>query len=70
MTRCLSRADEGGCGCGIRVLESAWINACGRRMAGREFVLTECYLLLRNPAVLPLGAAEAVAVVEQFRRHP
>ncbi|MCF7674046.1 MAG: hypothetical protein K9N23_04910 [Akkermansiaceae bacterium] len=29
-----------------------------------EFVLTEFYLLLRNPAVLqwPMGAAEAVAV--------
>jgi toxin-antitoxin system PIN domain toxin len=37
-----------------------------------EFVLTEFYLLLRNPAVLqqPLGAAEAVAVVAQFRQHP
>lgn len=37
-----------------------------------EFVLAEFYLLLRNPAVLQhaLGAAEAVAVVDQFRRHP
>ena len=51
---------------------------CLDGLAGREdvalseFVLTEFYLLLRNPAVLllPLGAAEAVAVVEQFRHHP
>jgi toxin-antitoxin system PIN domain toxin len=37
-----------------------------------EFVLTEFYLLLRNPAVLkhPLGAAEAVAVIASYRKHP
>ncbi len=37
-----------------------------------EFVLTEFYLLLRNPAVLtePLSAPEAVAVVQSYRQHP
>jgi toxin-antitoxin system PIN domain toxin len=37
-----------------------------------EFVLTEFYLLLRNPAVLahPLSAPEAVAVIQTYRRHP
>ena len=37
-----------------------------------EFVLVEFYTLLRNPAVLvnPLDAAEAVEVVEVYRRHP
>jgi|688.fasta_scaffold142678_2 toxin-antitoxin system PIN domain toxin len=37
-----------------------------------EFVLTEFYLLLRNPAVLsqPLTAPEAVAVVQSYRQHP
>jgi toxin-antitoxin system PIN domain toxin len=37
-----------------------------------EFVLTEFYLLLRNPAVLerPLGAAEAAEVIGAYRRHP
>lgn len=37
-----------------------------------EFVLTELYILLRNPAVLvnPLTAPEAVAVIQAYRRHP
>ena len=37
-----------------------------------EFVLTELYLLLRNPAVLtrPLAAPDAVAVIQKYRRHP
>lgn len=37
-----------------------------------EFVLSEVYLHLRNPAVLaqPLGPAEAVAVIQCYRRHP
>ncbi len=37
-----------------------------------EFVLTEYYLLLRNPVVLvkPLTAPEAVDVVQSYRRHP
>lgn len=41
-------------------------------VAVSEFVLAEFYTLLRNPAVLvePLGPAEAVEVVESYRRHP
>lgn len=37
-----------------------------------DFVLSEFYLHLRNPAVLetPLGSAEAVAVIQSYRRHP
>ncbi|HSP44139.1 MAG TPA: PIN domain-containing protein [Luteolibacter sp.] len=37
-----------------------------------EFVLAEFYLLLRNPAVLanPLAAANAVAVIGSYRKHP
>lgn len=37
-----------------------------------EFVLTEFYLLLRNPTVLtePLTAPEAVAVIQSYRQHP
>jgi len=37
-----------------------------------EFVLTELYLLLRNPAVLanPLTAPEAVEVIQNYREHP
>ena len=37
-----------------------------------EFVLSEVYLHLRNPAVLdqPLGPAEAVAVIQRYRQHP
>jgi predicted nucleic acid-binding protein len=37
-----------------------------------EFVLTEFYLLLRNPAVLarPLAAADAAAVIGSYRKHP
>lgn len=37
-----------------------------------EFVLTELYLLLRNPAVLacPLSAPDAVAVIQSYRNHP
>ncbi len=37
-----------------------------------EFILTEFYLLLRNPAVLqkPLSAPEAAAVIACYRRHP
>jgi uncharacterized protein len=37
-----------------------------------EFVLTEFYLLLRNPAVLtdPLTAPEAVGVIQSYRQHP
>ena len=37
-----------------------------------EFVLSELYLLLRNPAVLaePLTAPQAVAVIQSYRQHP
>ena len=37
-----------------------------------EFVLSEVYLHLRNPAVLeaPLSPAEAVAVIQGYRQHP
>jgi toxin-antitoxin system PIN domain toxin len=37
-----------------------------------EFVLTEYYLLLRNPSVLerPLSAADASAVIGSYRKHP
>ena len=37
-----------------------------------ELVLLELYVLLRNPAVVrkPLASAEAVGLVQTFRRHP
>lgn len=37
-----------------------------------EFVLTEFYLLLRNPAVLkrPLSAPDAARVIQSYRQHP
>jgi uncharacterized protein len=37
-----------------------------------ELVLFELYQLLRNPVVSrsPLGAADAVAVIQRFRSHP
>jgi predicted nucleic acid-binding protein len=37
-----------------------------------EFVLSELYLLLRNPAVLeePLNSNEAVEVIQRYRLHP
>ena len=37
-----------------------------------EFILTEFYLLLRNPAVLqnPLDASAASAVIACYRKHP
>jgi predicted nucleic acid-binding protein len=37
-----------------------------------EFVLTEFYLFLRNPAVLqhPLDAPAAAAVISSYRKHP
>ncbi len=37
-----------------------------------EFVLSEVYLHLRNPAVLhvPLSSADAVAVIQSYRQHP
>jgi len=51
-----------------------FIESLARRedVALSEFVLTEFYLLLRNPAVLsrPLAAAEATAVIASYRKHP
>ena len=51
-----------------------FIQSVSRRsdVALSEFILTEFYLLLRNPAVLtqPLDASEAVAVIQSYRRHP
>lgn len=37
-----------------------------------ELVLTELYVLLRNPAVLknPLEPAEAASIIQTFRQHP
>lgn len=37
-----------------------------------EFILTEFYLLMRNPAVLenPLDAPAAAAVIASYRKHP
>jgi len=37
-----------------------------------EFVLTEFYLLLRNPTVLkmPLSAPDAARVIQSYRQHP
>lgn len=52
----------------------SFLGALSRRedMALSEFVLSEVYLHLRNPAVLetPLSAPEAVDVISIYRRHP
>ncbi len=51
-----------------------WLGSFDRdeEAAVSEFVLAEFYGLLRNPRVLtaPLTAAEAVGVVQSYRRHP
>lgn len=51
-----------------------WLNSLqgNDEIALSEFILAELYGLLRNPAVLrrPLGADEAVEVIETYRRHP
>ena len=51
-----------------------WLNSLqgNDAVALSEFILAELYGLLRNPAVLrrPLGADEAVEVIETYRRHP
>ncbi len=46
--------------------------AKSEHVALSEFLLSEFYVLLRNPAVLtkPLSAAEAVEAVNRYRRHP
>lgn len=52
----------------------AFLESLARRddVALSEFVLSEVYLHLRNPAVLekPLSPAEAVAVIQSYRQHP
>jgi toxin-antitoxin system PIN domain toxin len=52
----------------------AFVEACAARrdVAIAELVLVELYVLLRNPAVVraPLGAGEAAALCQAFRRHP
>ena len=51
-----------------------WMSSIQRDedVAVSEFILAEFYGLLRNPAVLkrPLGAAEAVDVIQAYRHHP
>ena len=62
-------------------LDSPWHHAASDWLASiqadeevaiSEFVLTELYCLLRNPAVLahPLSAAEATHVITTYRNHP
>lgn len=52
----------------------AWLTSIQRDedVAISEFILAEFYGLLRNPAVLkhPLGAEEAVEVIQAYRTHP
>lgn len=52
----------------------AWLTSIQRaeEVALSEFILAELYGLLRNSAVLkrPLAAAEAVEVIQTYRRHP
>jgi toxin-antitoxin system PIN domain toxin len=52
----------------------AWLTSIQHQedVAISEFILAELYGLLRNPAVLkhPLDAAEAVEVIQTYRRHP
>jgi len=56
------------------VASKTFLAALAKRddVALSEFVLTEMYLHLRNPAVLerPLAPGEAVEVIQQYRRHP
>ena len=51
-----------------------WLASLQRdeNVAISEFILAELHGLLRNPAVLkhPLAAAEAVDVIQTYRRHP
>lgn len=52
----------------------AFIDSLSSRsdVALSEFILSEVYLHLRNPAVLksPLDPAEAVGVIQNYRKHP
>lgn len=51
-----------------------WLESIARDedVAISEFILAEFYGLLRNPAVIthPLPAAEAVEVIQTYRKHP
>lgn len=55
-----------------RALAFITSQSTSENVALSEFVLTEFYLLLRNPAVLkkPLAAPEAVQVIQSYRHHP
>lgn len=55
-----------------RALEFINSHSESEDVALSEFVLTEFYLLLRNPAVLkkPLSAPDAVDVIQSYRGHP
>ena len=52
----------------------AFVESMAQRdsVALSEFILSEVYLHLRNPAVLdaPLSPADAVAVIQSYRQHP
>ncbi len=58
----------------LHAVARAFIESSTQRedVALSEFILTEFYILLRNPAVLahPLTAPEAVAVIQSYRQHP
>lgn len=55
-----------------RALAFITAQARNKHVALSEFVLTEFYLLLRNPVVLkkPLSAPDAVQVIQSYRQHP
>ena len=49
-----------------------WLTALDGEVAISELVLMELYVLVRNPAIAarPLGAAQAVALIETLRTNP
>ena len=49
-----------------------WLTALDSEVAISELVLMELYVLVRNPAIAarPLGAAQAVALIETLRTNP
>ncbi len=55
-----------------RALAFITAQSTNKNVAISEFVLTEFYLLLRNPVVLkkPLSAQDAVQVIQNYRQHP
>lgn len=55
-----------------RALAFITAQSTNKNVALSEFVLTEFYLLLRNPVVLkkPLSAQDAVQVIQSYRQHP